>query len=745
MDTSATTNVGATVSVLHNNGDGTFAAQRTYPVGVRPRELALGNLNGDGFVDIVTANYDSGNVTVLLGNGDGSFVDQAAYVAGDGPLAFEDLNGDRFLDIVTANWGRDNVSVLLGNGDGTFADQTTFAVGDGPRSPLLEDLNGDGFLDIVTANWSSNVSVLLGNGDGTFAGQVTYAVGRWPRAPALEDLNRDGFLDIVTANGNSDNVSVLLGNGDGTFAGQAIYAVGDHPVVLVLEDLSRDGFVDIVTANRSSDNVSVLLGNGDGTFAGQMTYAVGDSPISLALKDLNRDGFVDIVTPNSYSDNVSVLLGNGDGTFAGQATYAVGDYPQELALKDLNGDGVPDIVTAKYTKYSGRNLSVLLGNGDGTFADQATYTAGYRTEMYWPRSLALKDINDDGFMDIVTANTGGDNVSVLLGNGDGTFVDQATYKTGHQPISLQLEDLNGDGLVDIVTANSSSNNVSVLLQLGGDPPPIGTARLEEDPLYPGGQMLVVYGTGEDDLIVFEPEGNGGEIVVSLNDVVLGTFQPTSRLVAFAYEGNDNVQVAGSIGLPAWLYGNEGDDRLKGGAGHDLLFGGMGEDRLTGGRGRDLLVGGEGADRIVGNQGDDILIGGRLSFDDLDEACRAITEQWTSAADYRTRVLSLSDPSEAYFLRLGQTVLEDEARDRLTGSSGEDWFCADLTQDRATDLKNEISGNNAGPLPGSHWVPAGGASWLHHYEQPSARPQPPRSHSRFERAIDILLTAGWLGR
>ena len=500
------------VLVHYGNGDGTFAAGPTYATGSVPRSVALGDLDGNEALDIVTTNESSDNVSVYLGNGDGTFSEQVTYVVGDYPIALslEDLDANGALDLVVIANGDFAASVLLGNGDGTFADQTkyrgayldsglynaptvaiadvtgdavvdivtgtiltgngdgtfaaqaTYGVGSSAESVALDDLNHDGHADVVTANWdTNNVSVLLGIGDGTFDTQATYGVGDDPRSVALDDLNHDGHVDIVTA--NAGNVSVLLGLGDGTFAAQATYGVGSSAESVALDDLNHDGHVDIVTANWDANNVSVLLGNGDGTFATQATYGVGDGPTSVALDDLNHDGHVDIVAANVWDINVSVLLGIGDGTFAAQATYSAGNHMTEfffsVALDDLNHDGHVDIVTANY--WLRDNVSVLLGNGDGTFATPATYRT--HTGRARSRSVALADLNHDGHVDIVTANLSFYNVSVLLGIGDGTFATQATYSVRNGPFSVALDDLNHDGHVDIVTANGSADNVSVLL------------------------------------------------------------------------------------------------------------------------------------------------------------------------------------------------------------------------------------------------------------------------------------------
>jgi hypothetical protein len=181
----------------------------------RSINLALGDVNGDTHLDLVTANAGSGanNVSVLLGNGDGTFAAQTLYGTGSLPLsvALGDVNGDGRLDIVTANYDANNASVLLGNGNGTFAPQTLYTTGTGPFSVALGDVNADGRPDIVTANrFGNNASVLLGNGNGTFAPKTDYPAGSIPRSVALGDVNGDRKPDIVTANYGGSNASVLL-------------------------------------------------------------------------------------------------------------------------------------------------------------------------------------------------------------------------------------------------------------------------------------------------------------------------------------------------------------------------------------------------------------------------------------------------------------------------------------------------------------------------------------------------------
>ncbi len=463
LDIVAANVLGDDVSVLSGRGGGEFEPQRAFDVGDGPFDLALGDVNGDGLPDIITANSASDNVSVLLGDGDGSFDPQRNFEAGDGPLALAlgDVNGDGLADITTANNDGDNVSVLLGRSGGDFGPQRAFVVGDGPFDVALGDVNGDGVADIITANIDGgNVSVLLGDGDGGFEPHYTLNVRFGPSEVTLGDVNGDGLPDIITAN-FSDDVSVLLGMGGGEFEAQRVFDVGRRPRSVALDDVNGDGLLDILTANEVSNDVSVLLGRGAGNFEPlQGTLRVGDRPFSMALGEVNGDGLLDITTANLNSDDVSVLLGTGDGFFGPHRAFnAEGGRARKVTLGDVNDDGLLDIVTANANID---NVSVLLGRAGGAFEPQRTYEAGDE-----PFSVALGDVNGDGLLDIITANNIGDDVSVLPGDGSGGFGPQRAFVVGDGPFDVALGDVNGDGFPDIITADGDGDGMSVLLSLGG--------------------------------------------------------------------------------------------------------------------------------------------------------------------------------------------------------------------------------------------------------------------------------------
>ena len=344
-----------------------------------------------------------------------------------------------------------------------FAADMEYGAGSYTNSVAAGDFNGDGKLDLATANWYGNsVSVLPGSGDGTFAANVEYGSGSGPISVTAGDFNGDGKPDLATASFYDNTVSVLLGNGDGTFAASVGYAVGISPCSVVAGDFNGDGKLDIATANLDGNSVSILLGNGDGTFAAGVGYAVGSSPCSVVAGDFNGDGELDLAIANSGGNNVSVLLGNGDGTFSANVEYTSGSGPISVTAGDFNGDGKPDLATASYYDNT---VSVLMGHGDGTFAAEARYAVGCYgvSSAIGPYSVTTGDFNGDGKLDIAEANSGPATISVLPGNGDGTFTAHIDYGTGLFPISVTVGDFNKDGKLDIATANANGNSVSVLL------------------------------------------------------------------------------------------------------------------------------------------------------------------------------------------------------------------------------------------------------------------------------------------
>jgi hypothetical protein len=270
------------------------------------------------------------------------------------------------------------------------------------------------------------------------------------------------------------NLEVLEDRALPSFSAPIDYAVGANAHAVVTADFNGDGHLDLAAANYDSiaayGNVSVLLGNGDGTFQPARNYNNGSAPASIVVGDFNGDGKLDLVTGDLVDDDfgrITVLLGNGDGTFQeGGREAAFGqNTTMALAVGDFNADGKLDVAAIGHSTNSFFNeVDVLLGRGDGTFAPQSSY---YSPSTDGDSSLATGDFNRDGKVDLAWPDIGGSAVDVLLGNGDGTFAAAAqSFATDPYPSFVALADLNGDGKIDLVTANPYGASASVLLGNG---------------------------------------------------------------------------------------------------------------------------------------------------------------------------------------------------------------------------------------------------------------------------------------
>ena len=363
----------------------------------------------------------------------------------------------------------------------TFVNSSNPATNPWPQSVAVADFNGDGKLDLAVPVYSiftplSDMNILLGNGDGTFTAAPPFPLtGQNVNNAAVADFNGDGKPDLAISLPDANEVQVLLGNGDGTFTPMpAISANGVF--VIATGDFNGDGKADLVVVSPGPGTLTILLGNGDGTFTEGATITtpvngpggVAVAPVSVALGDFNGDGIPDLAVANcprfdqGALGSVTILLGNGDGTFTAEAeSPATGGQPLFITAGDFNGDRIPDLAVTNmnhgYPELG--TLTVLLGHGDGTF----TPTAMSPVTGSIPYSVAVADFNGDGKPDLVTANAGSNTVTVLLGNGDGTFATPLSFAAGADPVFAAVGDFNGDGIPDLAAANNTTSSVTVLL------------------------------------------------------------------------------------------------------------------------------------------------------------------------------------------------------------------------------------------------------------------------------------------
>jgi len=326
---------------------------------------------------LVTANFSSNTVSVLLGKGDGTFMPHVDYATGLGPqpIAVGDFNGDGNLDVVTAE--DSTVSVLLGNGDGTFRKCVNYTGEYAPEEIAVADLNGDGKLDLVLASACCNTAaVLLGNGDGTFQQAVEYVTGETPYGVVVGDFNGDGKLDLVTVNYTGDSVSLLLGNGDGTFQPNVDFSAGDGPCCLVVAgDFAGAGALDVAVPNFDAGGasaVSVLLNGGPG--GGSPKVAFVPASLSFGERLLNTSSTSQIVTMSNVGvaalDISSVgLTGAGAGDYfllngCGTTLAAAANCSMEVGFRPIAQGTQPAAISI--VDNAANSPQTIALNGTGT-------------------------------------------------------------------------------------------------------------------------------------------------------------------------------------------------------------------------------------------------------------------------------------------------------------------------------------------------------------------------------------------
>ena len=464
-DLAAATSTG--IAVHFGNGDGTFQSAQMVSTPSNVYGVAAGDLNNDGKPDLVASLANQGLVVVALNAGNGTFPHLASYATGYFgdivELLIMDFDWDGNPDIVFAAGHPDalspqayspDITVLFGNGDGTFNGIPAYPTTGGGFTGsglAIADFNGDGKPDAIAA-----ATLLIGHGDGTFIPQTAASL-TGVNSVSAGDFNHDGKMDFAAT--TFDTISVFLGNGNGTFqAGASIQATTFSPLSVVTGDFNADGKLDLAVVGSpdggSASNAYLYLGNGDGTFQAPRTSAVGSYAQNLQVADVNGDGKLDLVVTNNGTNapqttdpgNVMVLLGNGDGTFQQPATYAAGTNPTFTLVADVNGDSKPDLIST--TTLDAANfvwgISVRLNQGNGTFGTPQTITSDFG-----PEEVAAADLNKDGKVDLLLAHCCGDtSLGYYLGNGNGTFQPEAFIVSGSGEYNLRVADLNGDGKPD---------------------------------------------------------------------------------------------------------------------------------------------------------------------------------------------------------------------------------------------------------------------------------------------------------
>jgi hypothetical protein len=347
--------------VTTNRGDSVaFNLASSPAVGLNPSQMARGDFNGDGKLDLAVANENGNTISILLGDGTGNFTLASTLTTGSAPyqMALGDFNQDGKLDLAVANVTSNTLTVFLGDATGNFTLVSSPATGEWPSQVVAGDFNRDGKLDLAVTNQQSNtVSVLLGDGKGNFTLASSPATSAYPYAVSVGDFNGDGKLDLAVADLFASAVNILLGDGTGNFSQGTTIGTGAWPDSVVVGDYNRDGKLDLAVSEQQGNAVSILLGDGTGNFTVASTTSTGSSPQTSDVGDLNGDGTLDLVVPNAGNNTASVLLGDGMGNFALASSPATGSSPFSVEVGDFNGDGRLDLAVAN---FGDNTVSILL-------------------------------------------------------------------------------------------------------------------------------------------------------------------------------------------------------------------------------------------------------------------------------------------------------------------------------------------------------------------------------------------------
>ena len=450
------------IMTLLGDGKGGFAAASTTNIPVTLGYFALGDVDGDGKVDLAMVYEQANNFTpalkVLPGNRDGTW--QAPVSAalpgvtsslGIYSILLRDTDGDAKADVFVGD--RNAVSLFLSTGGGAVQPKTLVkgVTGVAGSRFALGDWNGDGKVDLAIANGSQDYTISTYHGDGTglFNASRVYDGDFVPSNITSGDVDGDGRADLVYL---TNRAIALRGRGDGSFHSLPLsFVAGITPNAPRVADLNGDGRADIVVPERSGAGFWVYLSIAGGTVDAGRLVATAQKSFDVALGDFNEDGKVDALAANAGVNMAQFFAGRGDGTFAAGVQVAAG--PFNPVVVDLNGDGHLDIAS------TAANLQISLGNGDGTFKPPSNYGANRQLQ-----GLAPADYNGDGKLDFAGPDSHNldavHQLTVYLSLGNGTFDAGKDYATVKQPYSIAGGDFDGDGKPDVVVASYADNSLN---------------------------------------------------------------------------------------------------------------------------------------------------------------------------------------------------------------------------------------------------------------------------------------------
>ncbi|HSY17841.1 MAG TPA: VCBS repeat-containing protein [Candidatus Acidoferrales bacterium] len=406
--------LGALVATLPASAQVSFAPPVTYKlVGDNAVAFTVADVNGDGKIDLVCSTLGddlmNGTISIFTNDGRGGFNLASTANPGGAPssIAAADINGDGMVDLITANFNNGNgntLSVLTNNGHGTFGINAMLNAGSAPYAVITADINGDGKLALICANYNpflppglanSTLSVFTNDGSGVFGSNATINVPDDPTALVAADVNGDSKLDLICG-GTTNFLTVLTNDGRGGFgfnvrltAGPDTYIGRSQNFLVLVGDVTGDHKPDLLSVSSYGNTLTILTNNGFGGFGSNTTVNIGGVPFWGAVADVNGDGRPDLLCANSFPTSVTVLTNNGLGGFVLASTLSAGSLPRMVTMVDVNGDGKPDVI---YQDLEDNTISVYTNKTiflpPASTPTPALKHSGQITSVSWPSASA---------------------------------------------------------------------------------------------------------------------------------------------------------------------------------------------------------------------------------------------------------------------------------------------------------------------------------------------------------------------
>ncbi len=449
------------LAMFEGIGGGVFRPAGRLATQPRPRRVCVADANRDSRPDLFVVGANG----LVLWQRDrlGGFSSPKRLLSATSlsGLALGDVTGDGLLDVAVVDRSRGTVSFLVGTANGKFALADSYVVHSGPEAVLLADLSGNGRLDAVVLNQLGNsVTVLRNLGGGTFDSShgILSEVGDLA-AVTVADFDRDSHLDLAVTSGESGRLGVFLGDGGGRFAALPTQPIGGQPRDLVAGSFDADDAPDLAIVKFSAGEVAILSGDGRGGFAAPILIPVGLGPTAIASGSFGGTGRADLAVANLLSDSVSVLYGTGSG-FAHATNFPVDGRPSFLMVADADDDGHQDLIVGNDFRES---VDILHGTGRRLSAPQTT-TLGSTA-----RPSLAEDFDGDGLADLVIINEGDGTIDILPGTGPGIFGARRTFPVGRDPQAAASGDFDDDGRPDLAVIHRATGVIAVLLNRSVSP------------------------------------------------------------------------------------------------------------------------------------------------------------------------------------------------------------------------------------------------------------------------------------